>query len=192
MFPKRVTDGHINRQAVEGIVQTAFLTVYGQSVHDTIFKQAASLMEGIIRLHPFPDGNKRTALLTVYLFLTENDYYIVVPPNTIRFMVDVAQNLDRTQEENAALINYMAKWLEKRTARTIGEYERLLNKYIVRPAWALRLLSLTGFGLIYVNRKVRHWIASDTHPEYAKDMRQTMGFLRALTQVSGKNLEHSS
>lgn len=189
IFPKQVTAGHINRQAVDGIIRAAFFTVHGQPVHDTVFKQAAALMEGIIRLHPFPDGNKRTALLTTYLFLLENRCHMVVPPNTIRFMAGVAQNLSQTQPENAALANRVAKWLEDRTARTSDEYERLLTKHIVRPIRTLRLIAYTGVGILYVYYKLRLWLAADTHPEYLKNIWQTIGFLRALTSVSGKQFE---
>lgn len=189
LFPEQVTAGHINRQAVAGIIHAAFFTMHDQPAHDTIFKQAAALMEGIIRLHPFPDGNKRTALLTAYLFLLENKYHMVVPPNTIQFMAGVAQNLSQTQPENATLTNQVAQWLEGRTARTSSEYERLLTKHIVRPLRRLRLIACTGVGIFYVYYKLRLWLAADTHPEYLKDIRQTMKFLRVLTSVSGKRFE---
>ncbi len=38
----------------------------------TIPKKAATLLEGIVTGHPFVDGNKRTAFVTMELFLKKN------------------------------------------------------------------------------------------------------------------------
>lgn len=68
-YPNDVVRGHINSQALDAIMENALMEYGGQPIHDTVFKQAA-VLEGIIRLHPFPDGNKRTALLTAWDFMT--------------------------------------------------------------------------------------------------------------------------
>lgn len=186
MYPDGVVKGHIDRQAVDGITHAAFLTLRGRPVHDTIFRQAAALMEGIIRLHPFPDGNKRTALLTACSLLAINNHHLVVPLDVILFMVNIARNTGRASGENAELVETIAAWLEARTATVPREYDKLLGKYVTKPIWRLVLLSFTGIGFIYARRKIRHWLASDTHPEYSKDMRRTLWFLFALTRGSAR------
>ena len=186
MHPDGITKGHVDRQAVDGITHAAFLILRGRPVHDTIFRQAAALMEGIIRLHPFPDGNKRTALLTACSLLTINNYYLVVPLDVILFMVNIARNTGSAGSENAELVETIAVWLEARTATSTPEYYKLLRKYVTRPIWGLVLLSFTGIGLIYSRRKIRHWLASDTHPEHSKDIRSTLRFPFALTRVSAQ------
>ena len=150
-------------------------------MHDTVFKQAAALMEGIIRLHPFPDGNKRTALLTAWSFLFISGHYLVTPLDTIRFMVDVAKNGGRTGEEITELVEYMAAWLEERTATTSTSHKALAHKYMIKPARRLLLVSLTIVGMLYAHYKLKYWLASDTHPQYAKDKWRTMTFLFGLT-----------
>lgn len=40
----------------------------------SVFALAAAYGFGIARNHPFADGNKRTALLAMYVFLEDNDY----------------------------------------------------------------------------------------------------------------------
>ena len=145
-------------------------------------------MEGIIRLHPFPDGNKRTALLTVYSLFTINNYYLVVPLDVILFMVNIARNMGSASSENAELVETIAVWLEARTATGPPEYYKLLHKYITKPIWKLILLSLTGIGFIYSRRKIRHWLASDTHPEYSKDIHSTLRFFFALMRMSTRSI----
>ena len=187
--PKDVTKGHINRQAIDGIVMGAFFVHDGKPAHDTIFKQAAALMEGIIRLHPFPDGNKRTALLTAWGFLLMHDHYLVTPLDVIRFMVGVAKNEGNTNKEVSHLTEYVASWLEERTATTRASHKALAHKYLTAPARKLFLISLTGVGIIYTHRKLKYWLASDTHPHYAKDKLQTMTFLLGLTFGTDKWLK---
>lgn len=48
--------------------------VYGAST--SLFELAAGYGGGIIRNHPFIDGNKRLALIVMYVFLEINGYYL--------------------------------------------------------------------------------------------------------------------
>ena len=111
---------------------------------------------------------------------------MVVPLDVIRFMVNIAQNTGNASGENAKLVETIAAWLEARTATVPHEYDKLLGKYVMKPVRKLLLLSFTGIGFIYARRKLKHWLASDTHPEYSKDMRRTLGFLFALTRESAR------
>ena len=45
----------------------------------SLIELAAAYAVGIIRNHPFVDGNKRTSLVTAALFLAINDYELVAP-----------------------------------------------------------------------------------------------------------------
>lgn len=180
-YPDWISDGKTNRNMLVSIAENPFTNRYGYAPYDTIFKQAACLMENIIRLHPFPDGNKRTALLTTYIFLAVNEKYMVVPLDTIRFMVNVAESGARADDEVDRLVSDIAAWLEKRTATNDRKYRRTHFRYIVMPILALSLLAITGIGLIYVTRKMGHWFAFDTHPEYAKNSSETVKFLTGMT-----------
>ena len=51
--------------------------VYGRS--SSIFDLAAVYGTGIVRNHPFIDGNKRAALMVVYVFLEMNGYRLEAP-----------------------------------------------------------------------------------------------------------------
>ena len=160
--------------------------MYGQPLYDTIFKQAASLMEGIIRSHPFPDGNKRTALLTVYWFLVINNHYLVIPFDTMRFLIGIANNEGATDKEIVELNNKIASWLEVRTATTGTEIRSLVVNHLPKPALGLLLISLTVVGLIYTRRKFKYWFAVDMHPEYERTVLQTWKFLLSTTRISAR------
>ncbi|MHB1013428.1 MAG: type II toxin-antitoxin system death-on-curing family toxin [Desulfobacteria bacterium] len=51
--------------------------VYGRS--SSIFDLAALYGTGIVRNHPFVDGNKRVALMAMYAFLEMNGYRLEAP-----------------------------------------------------------------------------------------------------------------
>ena len=45
----------------------------------SLFKLAAAYAAGIIKNHPFIDGNKRTGFIAAYTFLRRNGYQLVAP-----------------------------------------------------------------------------------------------------------------
>ena len=66
----------------EGLLSSALARprnrrVYGAST--TLFELAAGYGVGIIRNHPFIDGNKRVALMVMYVFLEINGYCLDAP-----------------------------------------------------------------------------------------------------------------
>jgi death-on-curing protein len=48
------------------------VTFKGKGLYPDIFHKAASLLESLIKNHPFVDGNKRTAITSASLFLQLN------------------------------------------------------------------------------------------------------------------------
>lgn len=46
----------------------------GEDLYKTIFEKSAALMHSLLKNHPFIDGNKRTSLAAVGLFLKINGY----------------------------------------------------------------------------------------------------------------------
>lgn len=63
----------------EGLLSSALARprnkrVYGAS--PSLFELAAGYGDGIIRNHPFIDGNKRLALMVMYVFLEINGHYL--------------------------------------------------------------------------------------------------------------------
>lgn len=101
------------------IAERPFRSTYGQRKYVTVYEQAACLMEGMIRFHPFPDGNKRTALLAAALFLRSNGVRLAIGMDAVDFVVDVARSDAGTEDEVDGLIRRMSRWLEERST---GKY----------------------------------------------------------------------
>jgi death on curing protein len=59
-----------------GLLEAALLrprtSVFGQDAYPDLFTKAAALFHSIIANHPFVDGNKRAAWLTMYVFCAKN------------------------------------------------------------------------------------------------------------------------
>ena len=68
-------------------------TFDGNDLYPDLFSKAASLMDSLIRDHPFMDGNKRTGIAAAALFMQLNGYSLVVANEEMaRFTLDCAQS----------------------------------------------------------------------------------------------------
>ena len=64
-----------------------------KDLYSDLFSKAASLMDSLVRNHPFVDGNKRTAITAAGLFLRFNGYQLVVEnAEIVRFTLACAQS----------------------------------------------------------------------------------------------------
>jgi death-on-curing protein len=83
-----------------------------QDAYPNLIEKAAVLVEHLARNHPLPDGNKRAAFLSVWLFMDQNDRpFVGEAPDTDVPMVGKIAAGEATPNE-------IIGWLEKRTAST--------------------------------------------------------------------------
>lgn len=82
----------------------------GEDAYPTLIEKAAVLVEHLARNHPLPDGNKRAAFLSVWLFLEVNGR----PFTGEEPAVDVSM-VEKIAAGEAAP-NEIVRWLEGRTA----------------------------------------------------------------------------
>jgi death-on-curing family protein len=75
MSAKGCRDLHLLESAVARPFQTAF----SKDAYPTIPEKAVALFHSLISNHPFHDGNKRTAVSALYIFLLANGYYFALP-----------------------------------------------------------------------------------------------------------------
>src|SRR5579872_3846395 len=113
-FPT-VTKGIKDKGLVDAAAQRPNITIGNHSPFDDIYSKAASLMEAVIRWHPFIDGNKRTGLLSAFLYLYVNGHYLAIPLDAVRFTVRIADNRNQEWEETKKIIDEIAKWLKEHT-----------------------------------------------------------------------------
>ena len=67
------TSGIRDVGALESAIKSPFQTFDGEELYKNIFEKAAHLGFGILKNHPFLDGNKRCALHSMLVFLLAND-----------------------------------------------------------------------------------------------------------------------
>ncbi len=75
----------------------------------SLFELAAAYGFAIVRNHPFVDGNKRTALMAIYVFLRLNGYRLTAPEVEA---VAVFRDLAAGDLDEASL----ARWIEANAA----------------------------------------------------------------------------
>lgn len=102
--------GILNRGALESTVNRPKQLAHYQP-ESTICDLAAAYGHGLAKNHCFLDGNKRTALDAMFVFLDLNGYELTASePEAVEIMVSLAQNFI-SQEELAA-------WLTEKTCCT--------------------------------------------------------------------------
>lgn len=67
-----------NRGLVGSAVARPFQTMFGQALYRGVFRKGAALFHSLIANHPFYNGNKRTAVLSLDHFLTANGCYLAL------------------------------------------------------------------------------------------------------------------
>lgn len=104
--------GYIYKSMIKGSMDRAFTKVFSYDPYTGIFNRAAALAHSIIVFHPFIDGNKRTAILTVYFFLLFHGYRFAFPKDTANFVLKISKG-----EINDIVI--IAKWIQSNSERVI-------------------------------------------------------------------------
>jgi death-on-curing protein len=111
---ERITQGYVNEGVIQGCIDGATRTnLMGRTLPQRdIYSMAAYLCKSLIELHPFIDGNKRTALLSAYYFLLWNGYEFIIGDDSVDFTVRIADtNIDVPFSE-------VYHWIQKNTKRT--------------------------------------------------------------------------
>lgn len=76
----------------------------------TVFELAAVYCSGIIKSHPFIDGNKRTGFMAAYSFLGINGYQLTAPEEEAALQILALADSRLSEEE-------LTHWLEANCAK---------------------------------------------------------------------------
>lgn len=105
-----LTPGVRDRNLLASAVNTPFQTFMGNDLYPSIYDKAAQLCYGIANNHPFTDGNKRTALHSMYVYLIVNGYDIIATQQ------DVENTIINIAAGNMTNIE-LAEWLRENTVK---------------------------------------------------------------------------
>ena len=90
---------------LESAVARPRATFSGTDLYPALWDRAAALMESLVQNHPFVDGNKRTGLVAIGVFLERNSYRLIANNDQVfEFTMSVARGDTRHQD--------IARWLQ--------------------------------------------------------------------------------
>lgn len=86
-----LSSGIRDKSLLISAVNSPFQTFLGNDLYPSIYDKAAQLCYSIANNHPFMDGNKRTALHSIYVYLIINGYDITATQQEAEnLIIDVA------------------------------------------------------------------------------------------------------
>ena len=103
-----LSSGERDKNLLASAVNTPFQTFMGNDLYPSIYDKAAQLCYGIANNHPFTDGNKRTALHSMYVYLIINGFDITASQQDVENLIINVAAGNMTNVE-------LAYWLEKNT-----------------------------------------------------------------------------
>lgn len=106
-----LSSGVRDKNLLSSAVNTPFQTFMGSDLYPSLCDKAAQLCYGIANNHPFTDGNKRTALHSMYVYLIINGFDIAASQQEVEnLIINVAAgNMTNTE---------LAEWLRENTIRS--------------------------------------------------------------------------
>lgn len=104
---------------LESALFRAHTTLDGQRKYPTVVMAAAAYLHALVGNHPFHNGNKRTALVSVLVFLDLNSYVLEVEESMLfDWLISIASHAVATPIEGESLadveMHEIAKWLNAR------------------------------------------------------------------------------
>ena len=97
---------------LESAILKPYTSAFGQDIYPTFFNKVASILEALARLHPFADGNKRTAWGSMEWALSNKGYKLNIQYDEGREIIVKIINDDIDNDE-------VSKWLEDNSNNNI-------------------------------------------------------------------------
>ena len=99
------SDGIRDEGLFDSAINTPFQSFGGEDLYPTILQKAARLGYGLVKNHPFIDGNKRTGTHTMLVFLDINNISLEYEDDDL--IKTILEAADGTLNENQLLL-----WLQ--------------------------------------------------------------------------------
>ena len=103
-----LSPGIRDKSLLASAANAPFQTFMGNDLYPSIYDKAAQLCYGIANNHPFTDGNKRTALHSMYVYLIINGFDITASQQEVENLIINVAAGNMTNVE-------LAQWLRDNT-----------------------------------------------------------------------------
>ena len=103
-----LSSGVRDKNLLASAVNIPFQTFMGKDLYPFLYDKAAQLCYGIANNHPFTDGNKRTALHSMYVYLIINGFDITASQQEVETLIINVAAGNMTNVE-------LAQWLRRNT-----------------------------------------------------------------------------
>lgn len=94
MYSEEEIIGVKNHPLLESALSRPMQSIFGEDAYETIYDKSSALFHSLVKNHPFHNGNKRTALAVLTMFLDMNNVELTMSSEQAEdFTVDVANDL---------------------------------------------------------------------------------------------------
>lgn len=98
---------NIDEEWYREIVSSFETTMMVPSCKENVVLAGATIFYKIIKNHRRVDGNKRSAVITIYLFFTINEAHLRKSPNSLKdFSKNVAERQDNQEKVTMDIVDY--------------------------------------------------------------------------------------
>jgi death-on-curing protein len=178
---------HFNENVLKGITEAMDKSFSGIYLHKDIYEKGSILFEHIIRLHPFLDGNKRTAMFSLILYLASECIFFVSFPSDVRFAVMIAKIQVNTEDEINVLIKNIDRWIHFHCAKVNNKKE--IKGLILRNIGILekvKNISIQRNNPDILSRSVNNWRATEVYPDIDRKYEDFIVELNKLMELVNK------
>lgn len=177
-FP-RMQRGVEKNGLIQALIEKQNRVLFGtETPYDTLYLKAAVLMEGLVRWHIFTDGNKRTGLMSTFIYLYGNKHYLAIPVDSVRFLIKIAETTENDEESTNKLIIEIADWLHVHSSIDEWEFFGKVGRYNTLPALKVSILYFFGFRK-KAKRITDYWYAIDKgHTDYILEAQETSELIK--------------
>jgi death on curing protein len=171
--------GVLNSGRLEQIVERPNWILYGHEIYPDVYSKCASLIDAVAKWHAFRNGNKRTALITARVYMVKNGYDIVIPLQSVKYSVIIAND-----KEDRIGVNRIAKWVRMLSSVASAdrrEHSAKLDEYLIKPVEMVANLFESNQDK-KADSILEDWLAYKTYPEYRTERLKTLTFLHNIAK----------